>query len=503
MNRFGLLVVCCFRKVGCHGHLARAAAAEALARRRWHPAWLVVGLVLCAAGERASAQSVWELTPYRIRLVVALAPTAQLRPELAAGLERRLLDRVESVVGARWDLSTMKPSARVRHRMTSDLAALRFEDLPQDTVKFDKILFVAVVPAVPGYQVLARELDVRTRVFGPVVRRPVWQTAKLGDTAFQAMLEVFTPLARVVQTVKKEVTLRLRAGRLPVRDPSVRRVRPGDVFQPLVRYNDRQGNLRKVHEIPLTFLVVDQCDADAFRCTLHSAMLAPMSGRRRGRVEPLALAVRPSGSATRVVLTGRVDPKPALAGYDIYEQTVGSKKTTLLGKTDVDGGIEVGQGNYPLRLLLVKSGKALLARLPVVPGLAPEMTAEIRDDDQRLEAEGFIAAMQMNLIELITRRGILSKRVQYYVTAGKVDKAMELIDELRGLPSRSDLLRELGRQQEKIVVDDLWTKKKVDELFNDTRTLLSKHLAPEPIDALARDVADAQRKGPGAAKPSP
>ena len=43
-----------------------------------------------------------------------------------------------------------------------------------------------------------------------------------------------------------------------------------------------------------------------------------------------------------------------------------------------------------------------------------------------------------------------------------------------------DLGRELDMEQERIMVDDPWTKKKVDELFGDTRTLLSKHLSREP-----------------------
>ncbi|MBN1588190.1 MAG: hypothetical protein JW888_01610 [Pirellulales bacterium] len=505
MNRFGSSVVCCSRMVACYAHAARATGLQAPARRPWYRAArlaFALALIFFAAAKGVPAQSVWELTPYRIRLIVAYTPTASLNQEAVSHLERSLLDRVETTVGAGWDVVPMEPSPRLRHRMMGDLAALTLEDLPEDTLKFDKVLLLAIAPDVSGYQVRARELDVRTRVFGPIVQLPVWQPAKLCGAAFHALFESFTPLARVVSTVKKEVTLRLRAGGLPVRDPTLRRVQPGDVFQPMMRYDDRAGNLRKIIPVPWTFLVVDQCDSEAFRCTLHSAMLSPMSGRRRGRVDPLALAVRPAGTSTRVVLKGRVEPKPLLAGYDIYEQALNSKKTTLLGKTDVDGGIRVGRGAHPLRLLVVKSGKVLLARLPVVPGLMSVETAEIRDDDQRLEAEGFITAMQLNLLDVVTRQKILLQRGRKYLAEGKLDLATKQVEELRELPRRSDLLRQLENKQDKVVVEDRWTKTKVDELFNDTRKLLEKHLVSEPIDVLDRDVAAAKKKSPAKTKPS-
>ncbi|MBN2217947.1 MAG: hypothetical protein JW719_11285 [Pirellulales bacterium] len=470
----------------------KPAAAPGLSRVL--PVVLAVALVFLAAAGRAPAQSVWELTPYRIQLITALSPTATLNPALAAELSEGIMNRVDTVIGVRWEVVPVEPSPRLRHRMLDELASVQFEDLPEDAGKCDKVFLVAVVPSASGYEVVAREVDVRTHVFSPIVKRLVWQTAKLRDTVFEAMLDVFTPLAQVAKTARNEVTLRLRAGGLPIRDPSVVDVRPGDVFQPIMRYSDRQGEFRKAMVVPWTFLLVDQCDAEGFRATLHSAMLSPMSGRRRGRVEALALAVRPSGESTRVVLRGRVEPKPLLAGYQIYDQKIGSKKTKLVGRTDADGRIDIGPGEHAMRLLVVKSGKVLLARLPVVPGLVPEMTAEIRNDDQRLEAEGFITAMQLNLIDLVTRQKILIRRARDDIESGDLESAAKVVEELQTMPTEETLMRELNNQQERIVVEDKWTRKKVDELFDETRKLLKKHLVSEPIKELARDVAAAQRQ---------
>jgi len=483
MNHLGSVVDC--RAVGA-GRLAHPARA----------AWLglAVGLIFSVVLGRASAQSVWELTPYRIQLVVAVSPTAGASGTRAADLRRSLCVRAETVVGARWDVTTVEPSPRLHHRMCGDLESVRFEDLPEGTDKFDKVFLVAIVSRGGGQEVHAREVDVRTRIFSPIVRLPVWQTAKVRDTAFRAMLDVFTPLAQIISTTAKEVTLRLRAGGLPVRDLSLPSVRPGDVFQPMMRYSDREGQFRKTIVIPWTFLVVDKYDPKDFRCALYSALLSPMSGRRRGRVESLALAVRPAGRTTRILLRGRVEPKPLLAGYQVYEQQLGGKKTKPLGRTDIDGGIDIGPGEHPLRLVLVRSGKALLARLPVVPGLAPELIAEIRDDDQRLEAEGFNTAVQLDLIDMVTRQQILIARARDLLKAGEVDEAAKLVDELQAMPAEDTLMLDLNNRQGKIRVEDKWTQKKVDELFDETRALLKKHLSSEPVRQLAREVAAARQK---------
>ena len=242
----------------------------------------------------------------------------------------------------------------------TDIDRLASEDLPETSLKFDKVMLVAVGAGPTGYEVRARDYDVRACVFGTVVHLPVWQPAKLRDTAFHAMLDAFAPLALVVGSEKKTVTLRLRAGGLPVRDPSLVQVRPGDVFQPLIRYTDRDGKVRKVLPIPWTVFVVQQFTPKVFECEVYSAIFSPLSGRRRGRVEQLALAVRLAGDTSRLVLKTRAEPKHVLAGYDVYVHPPDSTATTLLGRTDLQGSIRVSAaGKHPVRVLLVTNGGAL------------------------------------------------------------------------------------------------------------------------------------------------
>ena len=479
---------------GCRGFACRLGPAMAVVAAAW---------IACAWTTGAAAQSVWELTPYRVELIVALEPVAELGGGLQADLERGLIDRVETVVGVAWEVTAATPTPRLRHRLLSDFDHLASEDLPETSLKFDKVMLVAVGAGRTGYDVRAREYDVRAGVFGSVVRLPVWQPAKLRDTAFHAMLDAFAPLALVVSSEKKTVTLRLRAGGLPVRDPSIVTVRPGDVFQPLIRYTDREGNVRKVIPIPWTVFIVQQFTPKVFECEIHSAIHSPLSGRRRGRVEQLALAVRPAGDTTRLVLTTRTEPKHVLAGYDVYARPPDSTATMLLGRTDAQGGIRVPAAKHPVRVLVVKNGNAMLARLPIVPGLAPEVVAEIPDDDQRLSAEEYITGMQENLLDVYVRRQVLLTRAEKYIEDGEFDKAAKLVEELQGLETRSELLRRLDRQQRKLDTDDVRVGKKIDALFADTRTLLEKFLDPGPIEKIGRDLVSARSKPPAAKAPPP
>ena len=174
----------------------------------------------------------------------------------------------------------------------------------------------------------------------------------------------------------------------------------------------------------------------------------------------------------------------------------------MLGRTDAAGAIRVPAASDPLRVLLIKNGGVLLARLPIVPGLVPELTAEIPDDDPRLEAEGFITGMRENLVDLVTRRQILFVRARKHIEAGELDKAAELVDELRGLQTRTEFLRDLDRRQEKLDTDNIRGGKKIDKLFADLRTLLERFLDPAPIEKISRDLVNA-RSGKSKAAESP
>ncbi len=465
---------------------------------------LTLGLALPGPA-RVNAQSVWELTPYRVRVLVSAANVPELRgvpnqlaPELSA--------RLENLLGAAWhvDVAPVRGlSGPLAQLWTLPADAAGPELLPEEAglSDGDKLLLLHMDRAVDGWRLAAREWDLTTWRLGPVHASVVRQPAKLRDTAVHLLLEVFRPLARVelVETGPEgqRAVLRLRAGRLPTRDPELQPAHAGQVFCPIVRLGDREGGLRLdsagkailPQPVPWTFLVAESVDGAEVPCRVQSGLSAPLSASRRGRMEQLALGVAPRPNPTRVTLLTRREPYEPASGYEVLVQRPGERATTLLGRTDRSGGIDVAPTGDPLTILLVRSGQQLLARLPIVPGFAEELIAYVPDDTQRLEAEAFATALQEQLVDAVTRRQVLIARAEAQLDAGQPAEAKKLLAQLRQLPDRELLRRRLVTRQSQLRPTDPHVRRQVEALFSDTAKLLERHLDPEPVEALARALA--------------
>jgi hypothetical protein len=465
--------------------------------RRAAVAWLAIVAALVIGDARpASAQSVWELTPYRLQVFVATGRDPQFSPDFNARLISDLLARADAVVGAPWEITVVAAPADLGRRAAADVESVDLESLPKESLQYDKVTLLAVVPLATGYEVSARELDVHTQTWSPPARETAWQAGKLRDAAFRALSRSFAPLTRIasVDTENKLVTLRLRAAALPTRDKEFTAVKPGDLFLPIVRYNDREGNPSRISAVPWTFLTVDSVLDATLECSVQTGLRTPLTGRMRGRVERLALAVVPPRRPTRLVLKPRAGTDRVLSGYDVYEQSLHSAATQLLGRTDRQGSITLAPGEPLLRLLLVKHGGLLLAKLPVVPGLQTQLDAQVADDDQRLEAEGFLAGLQDDLVDLVTRRQLLLAQAKARLAAGALDEADGLLAKLRQLRTRDEFSRELAQEQQKTFADDKAVQQQIDAMFENTQKLLGQYLDPKPIEDLTDELAKARQQ---------
>lgn len=483
--------------MGRHSTSNRRGAAPGLAWARG-PA-MAVALVAWASSP-AAAQSVWEFTPYRLQVFLALGAAPELSPRLTGDLAVDVEDRTRAILGAVWDTTITPAPALLRRALIADLSAVTADALPKKSLEADKVILIAVLPGPSGYQVTARELDVRTMTFNALVRVAVGQPEKLRDGVYRAVRRAFAPLARIDAVDKKHVTLRLRAAALPPRDPAVAFVRPGDVFQPLFRYNDREGKPRRITTAPFTFLTVQQVAQPLLRCALHSGVRSPLGGRRRGRIEQLALAVIPPRRPTTLALRSRADSTQVLAGYDLYVSSQGAAPAKWLGRTDWKGQILVEPAAHPLRILLVKSGGELLARLPIVPGMYDELVAPLPDNKQKLRAEGYIKSFQEELIDLITRREVLLAQTRALVKANRLEEANKAIVQLRTMTSADELIRALDQEAKKVVTPDPLMQHKIDALFADTRKLVEQHLDPSAVEKLADAVRDSRAAKPASKK---
>ncbi len=445
----------------------------------------------------AAAETVWGLTPYRVRLLVVCDASLRLTPQLQTDLCDGISARVDGLLGAAWKFNAETANNDLRRAIDANVLVgngppPEFESLPEalldQLAKLDKLMLLDIRTNGGELRLTVRELDVRTRRWGAVVSKPVRQLAKLRDVSISAMLETFAPLAKIQKVDGKQVILQPKAAALPLRDKSLSLIRTDEVFQPILRYNDREGNPRRITAIPWTFLTVEELDGGELICRLHSGLRTPLSGRRRGRIEQFALAVRAPKRPTTLVLQSRTEATQLLGGYDVYAHPPDSKTTVHIGRTDRRGSIVVPPAEHPLRVLLVRNGGHTLARLPLMPGLQSSLTAVVPDDRGRLQAEGFINGLQEELVDTVSRREVLLIQAKARIAAGKLDEAKRLLAKLRSLPGRNMFLQKLSAAQKKLTSSDPSVQAKIKALFDDTRKLLNQHLDDKPVETLERKV---------------
>jgi hypothetical protein len=456
---------------------------------------------LAAPAAAGSAPSVWELTPYEVQVWLVIEHAPELTPALAADLPSDLCHRLDVTVGAAWNASVVSAPTAIDRQMLAGDDAPAVEKLPKSVEKLDKLILLTITASAGGYQVRARELDVRTQTWNTPVMRSAGQAAGLLEASERAVRAAFAPLALIASTDRQAAVLRLRASGLPGDPGALARVGPGDVFQPVIRKNDREGRLAGLAAPPFTYFAVEKISDKGVRCAIHSGVRNPIPEKRGGRIEPLAIGIIPPRQPTTLTLQSHGDPGQVLAGYDVYVYSPRSTAMELLGRSDRGGNVVVPPAEEPLRVLLVRNGGQALARLPIVPGRVPQITVPLSDDDHRLAVEGFLAGWQEELVDLVTRREVLLMQARARLEETRLDEATKVLDEVRSLKPREVFLQDLHDAQRKTVSPDPAVQKEIDAMFVETQKLLQQHLDPAAVDKLAEAIRAARTPGKNGAKP--
>lgn len=497
--------------------------------------WIIAyGAALSTARDAWGAAGEWEYTPYRIHVWLAIAPDAGLnsavRDDIAATIQRR----AEVEFRTTWEVMISEPPAAIAQEMTSDLSRLTAARIAQSADKLlndDKLVCITVNSSPIEMQVRSRELDAHTRLWGPMVEHTVRNPDQLGNTVYSCLVEAFTPIVRIEQGESRTAIVRLRAGGLALEDKSAVRVGVGDVLVPIIRNNDRLGKplLDRTAEVPWTLMQVtgaDRTNRNLLNCNVYSGMRAPLRGRTTGRKERYAVKARIVNNHTEVKvqvrpLKANLAPEP-LAGLEVFsripspdeprQQTAEEAKAEekknppeFLGYTDWRGAIEVAPvAAVPLRLVYIKSGGQLLARLPIAPGRQLLQVAEVPDDSPRLQAEGYVKGFNSELMDLVAQRQIIASRVRKRIADKKFDEAQKLLDELRTLKSRGDIQRNLEEQMHRQLQSPYASvQARIDKLYGDTRSLVGKYLDPDLPNQLLLELRKARGENPGATPDSP
>jgi hypothetical protein len=458
---------------------------------------LLLSAALAAPSPAAADKAVWPLLPYRVQVFVAASPQPPLTPALHAELCARLADRIITVVGVGWNATVSPAPPRLQNDMLhglENLPAAQLVPLAQDA---DKILLLAVRAVPDGIAVTARDFDVPTRTLSTPVSRHVWQIGALCDTAFDALLSAFAPLGRVDPVERKKdgsitAVLRVKACGLPVRDPHLNLLGEGDIFRPIMRYNDRQNKFKKAVAALWSYCVAAKITPEAVRCVAYSGMFQAELLKPRGRVEMLALRVVPPRRPTTLYLWSLKDPKNGLSNYQVYYGAPGAKDPKLLGLTDRLGRVIVPPGDGSLQFLTVREGNLVLANLPLLPGVEPELAGEIHNCDPRLEAEGFVSGMREELVDVQLRRTILMQRIRARLKAKEVDEAARMLDEIQRLQSVSQFAARIAQEKTKLVSNDDAVQRKITKILTDFEDDLNNFFDPRGVEEIDKEVRDAR-----------
>lgn len=353
---------------------------------------------------------------------------------------------------------------------------------------YDKIFLVLVEQQTMNTRLSVREFDCLMRLPGPVLTQTVVDSSTVPTTVGRLVTDAFAPIVRLDDVGDKVAEGRIRAGGLIMDPNSPAAFNKGDWVQPVMRKNERTGEPQMVGVIDWTYLTITEKEEARVKLEMHSGRAGALKGQRNSRTIRAALKIRPVFADTTLRLHAKGNSTQPLVGYDVYEKSIANGTYDFVGQTDWDGRLLIEKTASPLRLLYVKNGGAVLARLPVVPGQSVLEVADLVGDDIRLQAEAYIRGVQNAIIDLVAIRTLFASSIRSNIKKGNFDKALEQLDKLRKEPSYEKLANDMALKQTAITSRNRSEQAKIDNMFAETRSLLVKHINPTIVRELESEL---------------
>lgn len=459
---------------------------------------LLSSLLWLSGAERAAGQATpWELSPARVRICIAWQAGPEWGPASRTDAITFTAARIEQVVGGPWSAAVVECPADVRPRLLRTLAGevptaeawSEWNSALSAVESIDKLILAQVTATGRQATVAVRELDFAARQVGPRIERTTADPRQAGAALFRAIVAAHAPLGRVVHVERQRATLSIRGGGLICRDPDLAWVRPGRAFQVVQRVQDRLGTLRRADRVPWTFLTIDEVDGPLARCRVVSGIRAAVAAPR-GRLEHLALGVPAVEGSTRLRLVSRSGGQP-LVGYTLSAEAEGNASAQSLGTTDDHGELLVPPGSGPVRVLVAWHGSAALARLPLAPGLEPQLTAALPDDEARFAAEGLVRGIETQFADHLARRRLLLMRIERALGQGRSAEAQRAFDELLEAESRLSLAEAVRELEQQTLAADPATEARIDRRLAETRAVIEAYAFGPQREELSRRIREA------------
>ena len=348
------------------------------------------------------------------------------------------------------------------------------------------------------------------------VEDAVRELRNVADTAhncFDAIKEIFRPVAKITfnaVTDGKQAGLQLRSAGLvnPELNPDSPLIIGNDsVFRPVVRRNDREGFplIGGIIEVVWTYIYVQQTKPygvlEGEMISTFSSIRNPVGSRPNSRTEKYGLLVPVRHENTLLKIAANDLEDYQLEGYNVF---VRNAKASIdaddnpidpVGQTDWRGAIPIEIGPTTLRIIYVKNGERVLARLPFVPGAFEEIDAFLPNDDVRLEYEAFFAGIMNSILDITVQRKVLETRINIKLKNGEITDAEKIFkEELMSLRSRKDIEDVLNEKETQKINNKRLNGtvlRKIDDMFARTTGLIKTYLSEDIRSTVEKAIKDA------------
>ncbi|HEV7279770.1 MAG TPA: hypothetical protein VGN57_06105 [Pirellulaceae bacterium] len=456
----------------------------------------------------------WEYSPYRVHLWLVDDGSRSFSPAAMRTVRESLLDEIDVAFGASCRASASRAPSDVAAAARASLGHLTVFDFDRmgrgwwfagadgvPVVEFDKIYLVVLRDDGVRFGVELREFEIPSYQAGKVHRADAASIAQIPRVVSDLVSRAFTRLARVEKTYEVESTVETPEGpRIMRQDRAAVRFKAaglategtqsllppvGSPMTVVLRSNDRLGvpTENGVAEMEFTYVLAERIRGSLVDGPVYSGLRSPFGARSSRRVQKFVRYLPYSQGPTTLTIVSppsEAQPSEPLGGYDIYSREPEGEISTFLGETDWRGEFVVPPADQPLRIVYAKSGDRILARLPIPPGLHARVTAVVPDDSFRLEAEGAVAAFQSRLMDLIARRQALAVRIRKKVEQAQRAEAERLLEEeFKPMFDRTGLTFELEELRKRFSTEDPAAARRIEAMFDATRSVLNKFLDTE------------------------
>ncbi|WP_406699926.1 hypothetical protein V5E97_13870 [Singulisphaera sp. Ch08] len=471
-------------------------------------ATLALALVMALGGEASGAPSAkieppTEGLPYRIEASIRIDPKTRIDARSRDRLFAEWLALVHRFVGAPWDLTVAKDQAT---QFAGDLDSLDAKNFASVSAERDKVWVIRLEQVKAGYALSGREFDVSTGRLGPTFQRAVPIVEDLPRELLRLALDLFSPIAELVEQEAGGATLAVRGGAIEPASPAGRVVGPGSIFQPVRLVFQPDGSTR-ILNLPFSYLKVEKLEGARARCSIVSAFRDPFTQRIARKNKLIALGVKPADRPTRLKFVTRPDMTPA-AGYVLTIRTLPDGPTREVGITDRQGRIvlESGFASELVVIRLLAGNIEPMVELPLMPGeSATERTIPFVPKPATVVLEAQLDSLRDTVIDLVAVRARLEARLKARAEGDDWAGVEATLNEFTKLTPRDLLATKLATLKEDATRQQALTKtailtKTAQAQIAEVQALIDRYLDDEIVrsytEALqaSRDAAAAQAK---------